>query len=431
MTAVKRLSVPPRPIWTSLLHLVGLFLLSLALESDEKGASNKNVSSPPSHCVKDRLKEGTWGASQEVAVMDYDSTMHGKRQPLAFAIPTHPPTFHFTLELLYAHHLHPDQFSVYLIFTTPDDAALYRHFLAQTPRQQPNSTTTSAYTLPSQSPRLGTPFQWESLYTPLILQWPCHSSVDLADRRVIITAKKLYALALLHACYDVITTFDAEAAVIKPASVQAAILAAAHQPKVIAAHFPNYADMLQASVAMFPPSDIATLARLTLDFALWPWWTDIPTWLSRDVPAFLQAIDFPARPPAHFNEFDHLTYTMWRVLHRNASLVNAMGLPGVETLDGPFGNTALAQHYAGVALAVPPGPAWMTHHFCSRNPTLCAHTPGIVMVHHTDRGDAPWWRSNWEEGTNSAAVEDESQHSPQCPRAGHTALVTPLLPATA
>ena len=68
--------------------------------------------------------------------------------------------------------MRPEQFDLYLVFTTDEDAALYRAFLAQQPRAQPNSTLEfGAYAgeaLPAAPPR------WEALYAPLVLRWPCH-----------------------------------------------------------------------------------------------------------------------------------------------------------------------------------------------------------------------------------------------------------------
>jgi hypothetical protein len=176
-----------------------------------------------------------------------------------------------------------------------------------------------------------------------------------------------------------------------------------------------------ASVAMFPSQDLEAVREITRDFGLWTWWNDAPFYLSRDVPTFLRYIDFPARIPQAFNEFEHLTYTMWRVLHRNVTLVNLMDV--APDLDGPFGNTASPKHYEAAASISPPGPVWMTLHFCKSNPTLCREKESIVMIHHTDRGSTPWWRSQWDEGHMPSTVEDA--FFPTCPTAESTRFLTP------
>ena len=402
------------------LHLVSMVFLLLVHQPPAMLPSLPPPPPPPPpaaaaplpRCVAARLQLGAWSAAQEAAP-------HARRRPLAFAVPVHPPTFHFTLDLLYARHLQPAQFDLFLVFTTPDDAALYRDFLAAAPRQQPNS---SLEFLGEQ--RRAQPPAWERLYAPLVLQWPCHSSVDLADRKVIITAKKLFALAALHACYDLMTTTDAETSVIRPARVLAAVRAAAESRAVVASAVPGYSDMVQHSVGMFhAPHDAERIRALTRDYTLWTWWNDVPVWRAADVPAFLRYIDFPARTPQEFREFDHMTYTLWRVLHRNATLV-AIAPPG---LDGPFGNTAQPSHWLAAAAAAPPGPAWMTLHFCRSNRAFCASQGAIALLHHLDRGDTPWWRSAWDPGHMPAVVEDApAADTPHCGLAGSTRLTTPL-----
>ena len=374
-------------------------------------------SAPLPRCATSRQSLDLWSAAQEVPLH-----AQARRRPLAFTVPVHPPTFPFTLDLLYARHLHPEQFDLFLIFTTAEDAALYRRFLAQAPRVAPNSTLEFLSSpLPPAAARAP---HWEALYAPLVLQWPCHSSIDLADRKVIITAKKLYALALLHACYALLVTCDAETSVLRPGAVQAAAAAAAaSMQSIVAAWVPGYADMLEASVAMFPARDLAAIRAATHDFALWSWWNQIPVWRAEEVPAFLLYLDFPARIPQAFNEFEHLSYTNWRVLHRNASYA-LLAAPG---LDGPFGNTADAAHWLAAAALSPPGPAWMTLHFCRRNAAFCAAQPTIALLHHLDRGETPWWRSSWDAGHMPALVEAAPDvDTPRCGMAGQTQLLTPI-----
>ena len=399
-----------------LLHLFVLLCLFTAVPQPSAPLSSmRHPPHPPaaSSCLASRQQLGVWSAAHE------PPPPGSPKLPLAFAVPVHPPTFPYTLHLLYAAFTHPGQFDVYLIFTSPEDAALYLLFLSQQPRTPPNAT------LDTGAPRLPAPgLLWEALYTPLVLRWPCHSSQDLADRKVIITAKKLYAVALLHACYQLLVTCDAETAVLRPGGVLAAATAAAASlPLIVATWVPNYADMVAASVAMFPPADLAAIRAATHDFALWSWWNQLPVWRAEEVPAFLAYIDFPARTPQAFNEFDHLTYTAWRVLHRGASLV-LLAAPG---LDGPFGNTAEPAHWSAAAALSPPGPVWMTLHFCRRNPAFCASQPSIALLHHLDRGETPWWRSGWEAGHMAATVEEApAAGSGSCALAGRTQLLTLL-----
>jgi hypothetical protein len=94
----------------------------------------------------------------------------------------------------------------------------------------------------------------------------------------------------------------------------------------------------------------------------------------------------------------------------------------VPDLDGPFGNTASAHHYEAAVALSPPGPVWMTLHFCNSNPALCREEESLVMVHHTDRGSTPWWRSSWEEGHMSTTSEDA--FTPWCPPSERTHLLS-------
>ena len=406
-----------------LLHLLLLLLLFSALP--DGGALPPQLApaqqpAPPHpppplpRCVASRQALGLWTAAQEAPPQQ-------PRRPLALAVPVHPPTFPYTLELLFARHTHPGQFDLFLVFSTPEDAALYAAFLAQQPRAAPNSSLEFSAFAGSAPPLLQPP-RWEALYTPLVLRWPCHSSLDLADRKVIITAKKLFAVALLHACYELLVTCDAETAVLRPAGVlRAARAAAAGLPLLVATSVPGYADMVEASAAGFPAADYAAIRQRTQGFALWTWWNQLPVWRAEEVPKFLRYLAFPARIPQAFNEFDHLSYTLWRVLHRNASLVQ-LAHPG---LDGPFGNTGDPAHWEAAAALSPPGPVWMTLHFCRRNRDFCARQGTIALLHHLDRGETPWWRSGWEAGHMAAAQEEApATDSPVCAMAGATQLVT-------
>ena len=255
----------------------------------------------------------------------------------------------------------------------------------------------------------------------------------MIDRNVIITAKKLFALALLHPCYEHIITSDAELRVAAPLALVAAVKEWVGRGGVLVSRWPGYSDMVVASADGFPPAAKQAAREATEGWTLWPWWSEPPIYVAADVPLFLEFLDWPARAPSQFNEFDHLSYVLWKVAVRREWVFHEANRVAPQ-LDGPWGNVGEAAVWKAVAGAWPPGPIWATAYFCSRNSALCSQ-PGssIVLHHHCDRGSAPWWRSEWKEETGGAGVavaevEEGGGEDPwdtsTCPRAGTTHIIS-------
>jgi len=264
-------------------------------------------------------------------------------------------------------------------------------------------------------------------YAPLVLAWPCHAEAALASARVIITAKKLFALAVLGACYDVVLPLDAEMRLLAPRRVRAAALGAAARRRVLGGRNAGHEDCSLASAAPLPRDLAARAANATDGWAVWTWWTELPVVEGADVPAFADAIDFPARAPQAYEEFEHLTYTFWKAARGEWAVVDLSASPAAPR-DGPVQNVVDGATLAALAARFPPAPAWLTAAACAAAPERCDGTGAAVIAHHVDRGAEPWWGSKWAPGSplpdGGAADDPHEAEEAICPRARFTNLTT-------
>ena len=288
----------------------------------------------------------------------------------AVAIPAHAPTFGDVLRVLRERAQVVKSggeldWDLFVTFTRESDAAFFAALAAADADCAKAGVECTETTL---------------FYQALVVEWWAAPAAINASLNTygIVTLKHFTALAVLHPCYDVIATPDAE--ISTRGRVGAALLARSERlNNVLAGYNPLSRCNMRRAIEFVPADDVEALRSLTRDFTLYSWWSDVPVYRSVDVVPFFKWKRFPELVPT--TAFAYLAYDMWRILQQGAVLVDMRDAADFHTCSS-LEFLANDDEFLRVAAAFPPGPAWLSAAFCERVPARCEQAS---LVFHTDR----------------------------------------------
>lgn len=103
----------------------------------------------------------------------------------------------------------------------------------------------------------------------------------------------LFSLATLHPCYERLIVMDADVDIVRPNRLLAAAQQRLSSGRVFGMRSPMMRGyMSDPSTLCASEFDVPKLRAMTLDFSIFPW-LDLPSINARDVPDFLQYINYP------------------------------------------------------------------------------------------------------------------------------------------
>lgn len=330
------------------------------------------------------------------------------RRPLAWATPIFPGHFHYTTAALELrlHGALPDV-DLYYVFTSHAELHEFRGHLDHLRHNLYDDLDNMDHLTAA------------GVFTPLVLS-------DFLDgetierisakgpEQSIVTTKKYFATAILHPCYELLLTPDAEVELAQPARLLEAARERAHSGIVLAAigngyNGPALADadghlgngfhgvVIADSSEHFPQWARERVDAVTVHRRLYSWFSDLPVWIAADIPRFLAFNGVAGgRLPGKVSEFDHLSYELFKLAHGEWSMVDAARVAGVvnlregeewELLVGSLEFMLRGDQWRALQEWYPRFPHWLSKDFCRRNPEVCLATnpAGPVLIYHQDR----------------------------------------------
>lgn len=197
--------------------------------------------------------------------------------PLALAVPLHQPKFLFAVSLVESCHRLKSATDVnasslwdlYIVFSEDSTAD---EFAAMMRNRNPALT---------------------SSYTPLVM--PSTYLTDQADGVAdnFADLKHHYAMAALHPCYETLIVMDADSAVNQPERLVDAARSRLTNRRFFTMRTGMEWWVRDWGTRCVPSADTQATKVLMKDYSLFGWWNDLPSFESRDVPAYLAYINFP------------------------------------------------------------------------------------------------------------------------------------------
>jgi hypothetical protein len=226
-----------------------------------------------------------------------------------------------------------------------------------------------------------------------------------------ITTKKFYGLLIAFPCYQMVVVFDVEVDIIDPSGLAAAVRAAAARGivfhgRIAAANYAaanatcscynrsysacagfDFSSFIAGAIAYLPSTLRMSAEEATDSCNLYPWFSDVPVFLSADIPAFFADVGFPSAFPSHL-VFDHLAYQLWKLARGDwrgvdlSTIGCGIGVRSLPELHDAPKLLSWRKHSA-------PGPLWAPASICWKDPSICTPENGTHVIYHLDR-DFEW-----------------------------------------
>jgi hypothetical protein len=288
--------------------------------------------------------------------------------PLALAMPIHPPAFRNALHTLTvsATTSPPLGWALFFIFSSANHSDEFDLFVQ---RERPDL--------------MGKYRGLDLSRNAQVTAWLDGVKIDGG---VMVPYKQFHAIALLGACYELLTLMDNEVEWVQPHALIPALRRRAAEGKVLAGFIPRYRDINVYSTAYFTDEHKMVLEQATRDFNLYSWWSDIPLVLGRDVAAFLKMANYPFRRHRNFAEEFGGTYPyeLWKVARGDWTMLDLSFEIGYEHC-GSLETLSKDYYYERLRERFPPGPGWLNKAFCLRFPNICKDNKNVALLFHTDR----------------------------------------------
>jgi hypothetical protein len=333
-------------------------------------------------CVARRVTAFGTGSGDLTAALDETPAPRPLGATLAVIVPLHEPKYSYGQTLVRTHAEQSvedlDAWDLVLVFSSAKEASAFDAFV---------SVSRSAA-----SPPL--------TYIPVV--------ADTRSTTSPITLKKLYGVLLAYPCYDLLAVMDSEVNITDALGLTSAARTSASRGLIYAgrefdaalvdfsccttnskegacggrAYYTNFA------LERLPAAMREAAARASVKCSLYPWFSDLPLFISADVPAFFADIHFPRELPIN-GEFDHLEYTLWKAARDEWRFVDLAAEAGWATgVRGMPEYNRDPELWSRLRAAVPPGPAWRPKLLCEGHPEACSIAAGCHAVYHLDRDAA-------------------------------------------
>jgi len=308
------------------------------------------------------------------------STRSESVRPLALAIPLHPPNFGYFLNFLGQRDSDALGWDIFPIFTNTIEAGQFEDFMEKAGKSD-----------------------LKDRYYPLLLSWDPSIKVRVdhfyswnlksAEGTPLsppyVAYKNYHAMAILHACYDLISVPDSEIDLLSPGGLVGALRERVRSARVLGVRTPRYRYFNEWATCFFEACDILRLRMVSRDLELWSWWSDFPVIVAKDLPQFLAYAGYPRRfIQALGKEFVYLSYELWKVMRGDWIFEDVSLTTGYSTC-GSLEMMKREEDYLAVVKAYPPGPRWLTRAFCDLHPQFCPRddtNSSVVAIFHLDRG---------------------------------------------
>ena len=218
----------------------------------------------------------------------------------AFCIPLHPKHFKFGYDIL--KQLKVSDADLYFIFTTKKEEREFKNNI-------PNN---------------------DLLYYKTLVLDNFTQSKKLNKNKSWVSVKKLYALSVLHNEYKYISCIDSEVMFINTTNFYNIMNDIAHNNQIIGGNITkstnkNYHKIIKSSLTdIVPQNDIEELKRLSHNYSIYTWWSNLPVYDCSKASAFLDWIQFNNTDfldKINWFVFDDLLYNYFLILKYNFKLV--------------------------------------------------------------------------------------------------------------
>jgi len=142
-----------------------------------------------------------------------------------------------------------------------------------------------------------------------------------------VTVKKLYALSILYTKYDFIACVDSEIHFLKTEGFYEMMKDMCELKTVYGGDSTNYRDhreiIVKTLTQVTPTANREELAKLSKNYTIYTWWSNIPVYNCAHVRPFLNWIDFKIEFLSRFNwfVFDNMLYDYFCILFYQYKLV--------------------------------------------------------------------------------------------------------------
>jgi len=216
-----------------------------------------------------------------------------KENTIAFIIPIHPPKFHFIYNLTKKLNIINKCCDIVLIFSNENE---YNKFI------------------------------YKDEFKTIILP-PNYKTNN------IVTFKKFHALNILKQNYSYYIVCDSEIDIIDENFTYENILMKINEfynsKKIFSGESSNCQKIIQTSCNIFKSTDDKNkLKKLTKDYKLYYWWSDLPVYKGSHLDDFFSKINYDMNFVWH--HFDHKIYLNYLVLYYNFKFINITPIIGIE-----------------------------------------------------------------------------------------------------
>jgi len=271
---------------------------------------------------------------------------------VAFLIPIHPPKYHYIYDLLNKINVKDIQIDIYLIFSNISD---YESF------------------------------NIKNKIIPLILP-ECETNFGLINS--VITYKKFFGLKkLADSKYEYIICCDSEIDILcnnfTNENINHKIKQIFDNKKIYAGECDDsyIVDITRSSSEIFP-DNYDHLKRITNNFTLYFWWSDLPVYRTSDIKPFFDIITQDKINSLRFSQFDYIIYQYYLILFHDFEVVNTTPITNIKwslemlyTDDMSILNKLLDINY---------GFSWNTGRFYRLNQNFIESHKGFI-AYHIDR----------------------------------------------